>query len=146
MERAIYCCFFVSLAPSFLPASLYLSNRSFRQTDWKCLDLRWTKRAGQGGGGLVPLQDNYNLVAATATLSPTSLPTHTHSLNWTQATVWKQQCWVLRGLYEAAFNREAMWGNGGQTGGKWREPEVIEQAAVCRVRLYKELKWGCLRF
>lgn len=31
----------------------------------------------------MPLQDNYNLVATTATLSPTSLPTHTHSLNWT---------------------------------------------------------------
>lgn len=71
---------FVSLAPSLLPASLYLWNRSFRQTDWKRLDLRWTKQAGRGGGGLVPLQDNYNLVAATATLSPTSLPTHTHIL------------------------------------------------------------------
>ena len=27
----------------------------------------------------MPLQDNYNLVAATATLSPTALPRHTHT-------------------------------------------------------------------
>lgn len=74
------------------------------------------------GRGLVPLQDNYNLVAATATLSPTSLPTHTQILLiGLKSRRAKRRSRVFRGLADAALKRGAAWGDGGRPRGKTKK-------------------------
>lgn len=90
--RSWWICIFLFCFISF---SLCWGHGSFRQPQFAVNRVSWYRVEGESGGGggggwggLVPLQDNYNRVAATATLSSTSLPTNILSLNWMQVSVW----------------------------------------------------------
>lgn len=71
---------FVSLAPpTSLPPSI-CEIALFQQADWMRTWFTVVNKVSRSGWRrLVPLQDNYNPVAATATLSPIPPSQHTHS-------------------------------------------------------------------